>query len=305
MSQTEEQPAEQSLPEAEPSTTSSPSLDVPAPQPRGPDDKYRPKGLPDDEQWEYVELSPEGQKRFNRVYGALKHHQALNEQLLNDQIILADKLDKLEKRVTSGEGASTEAQLKGAKVAALVGGDYQRVIEIDDALLELKMRAHQQQNMPQQPGGPSELPATQNYSLDEATKVLLDEWGRERGADGDLLRPWVDPRHPLHEKANRAHQLVMADPMTAFAPIGDVLDSIDRYMGVGKSATAKAVGAPQPVAAAKPAKHEAFLGTENPPKSKTASPQLTAEQIHIAKRMFRGDPDPVGRYKRAITTHGS
>jgi len=31
---------------------------------------------------------------------------------------------------------------------------------------------------------------------------------------------------------------------------------------------------------------------------------LTAEQIHIAKRMFRGDPDPIGRYKRAITTHG-
>lgn len=308
MSQTEEQqPPEQ--PEQtetpQPSETSSPSPDVPPPHPRGPDGKFRPKGLPEDESWDYVELSPEAQKRFNRVYGALKHHQALGEQLLNDNVLLADRLEKLEKRVTSTQEASTDAQLKGAKAAALAAGDYQRVVEIDDALLELKAKSLQQTMV--QPIGLSETPAVQNYQLDETSRVLLDQWGSERGADGHLLRPWVDERHPLHQKAQQAHRLVMADPTTAFAPIGDVLDAIDGYMGIDRQQ--RTVGVPQappqpPAAAAKPARHAAFLGTENPPKSKVPSPQLTAQQIHIAKRMFRGDPDPIARYRRAIATHG-
>jgi hypothetical protein len=165
--------------------------------------------------------------------------------------------------------------------------------------MDLKAKSLQ----PQMPSAaqPAIEAAAANYQLDESTKRVLDDWGSERGADGEPLRPWVDPRHPLHEKANRAHQLVMADPMTAFADISTVLDAVDKYMGIdGKRPSAG------PSAAAKPAKHTGWnqAGAAGTPQSKSAQPQLTAQQIHIAKKMYRGDPNAVERYRKAITTHG-
>jgi hypothetical protein len=251
--------------------------------------------LPDDERWDHIDLTPEAQKRFNRVYGALKHHQALGEQLLQDNVLLAERLERLEHKVTAGQEATTEGQLKAAKAAALSAQDYSRVVEIDDALLDLKTRALQ----PSPAVSPTIATAPEHYQLDETSRAVLDDWSRELGADGSPLRPWVNSNHPLHEKANRAHGLVMADPMTAFADISIVLDAIDRYMGVDKRPTAAA-----PTAAARPAKHAAFMAGDNPPKSKSPQPQLTAQQIHVAKRMFRGSPDAVERYRKALGQHG-
>jgi len=283
-----EQPLEGSQTESQPT-----SPEVVA-QPRDDKGKFRPKGLPDDEEWDHVELSPDAQKRFNRVYGALKHHQLLGEQLLKDNVALADRLQALEKNVFDSDHQRTEAQLKAAKVGALSSGDYQRVADIDDALMELRIKAQQ----PTQPVLASETQQAQDLVLDADTKALLDEWGSERGPSGEPLRPWVDPKHPLHEKATRAHAMVMADPMTAFADVSTVLEAIDKHMGVAPHRTV------QPSAAAKPARHLDFKASEAPPKSRAPLPTLTAQQIHIAKRMYRGDPDPVGRYKRAMQSHG-
>lgn len=276
-------------PASESPTESPPASE--AQQPRDADGKFRPKGMPEDETWEFVDLSPDAQKRFNRIYGALKHNQNLNEQLLKDNVTLAARLEALEKNVFESEGQRTEAQLKAQKVSALANQDYERVAEIDDQLMEMRIAAR----TPTQPVV-SDTPVAQQYELDEESKTILDGWGSERDGSGNLLRPWVDPKHPLHEKAARAHQVIMADPMTSFAPLPDVLDQIDRLMGVEKSKS-------RPSPAAKPARQAAAVGVDIPPKRSGSQPQLTAQEIYIAKKMFRGDPDPITRYRRAVATH--
>ncbi len=72
-------------------------------------------------------------------------------------------------------------------------------------------------------------------TLTENAKAILDDWGSERGPKGNLLRPWVSPSDPLYKKANRAYELAIADLDTASPSIGDILDSIDLYMGVDRS----------------------------------------------------------------------
>src|SRR5574338_959913 len=115
-------------------TSSPPSVEVEASeassQTRDEQGRFRPKGIPDDERWEHIELSPEAQKRFNRVYGALKHHQALGEQLLNDNLVLAKRLEALEQNVYTMGRESTESDLTRAKADALAAGNYKAVVEI-------------------------------------------------------------------------------------------------------------------------------------------------------------------------------
>lgn len=274
-------------------TTSKQEQPVTAPaaadQPRGDNGQFK---KPGDEWGEHVELDPDAQKKFNRIYGALKHNQNLNEQLLNDNVTLAARLEALEKNVFETEGQRTEAQLKATKINALRMGDFEKAAEVDDKLMEIRLEAMQKKQPPA-----SQTPAAMNYELDKDSSALLDSWGAEKDGKGGLLRPWVMPDHPLHEKANRAHQVVMADPMTSFAPLPDVLDAIDRLMGVAQPKT-------RPTPGAKPAQMAAVQGVTTPPQRSAASPALNAQQIYIAKKMFRGDPDPIGRYRRAMASHG-
>lgn len=73
--------------------------------------------------------------------------------------------------------------------------------------------------------------------------------------------------------------------------------AIDRLMGVGPARPAKTPP--------KPTRPMATFAPDTPSRVKAPSPELTAEQIYIAKRMFPNDKDAVERYKKAmVKTHG-
>lgn len=283
--------------EAPPPEATQEAAEQPAPeqhgQPRDDKGKWRPKDLPPDEEWQEVELSPDAQRRFNRVYRQLKQHQGIGEQLLKDNAMLMERLAKLEAGLGEREQTDQLTRLKQEKAQALAEQDYQRVVDIDDQILALRTT----QRPEPKPVEPRQVATDFEDDLDPDTTQAIIAWRDERGPDGNLLRPWFNPRHPLHEKAKMVSAAVNVDPDIAPDDHRAAMAAIDRLMGVGPARPAKSPP--------KPTRPMATFAPDTPSRAKAPSPELTAEQIYIAKRMFPNDKDAVERYKKAmVKTHG-
>lgn len=268
-------PAESPAPAEPAEATSTPVAPKPARDAAG---RFAPAG--------FVELSPEAQARFNRVYGELKRHKAVEEQLVRDNTLLLERLAAIEGTVAKTAEATNAAALRQAKAEALALQDYSRVVEIDEALLDLRLGTSKPAN-----GKIESASAVESVEepLDPRTISVLQSWGQARDGSGNLLRPWVMPDHPEHERAKAAYSFVIAGP--DLGNVEAILAHVDELMG---SSPPPKLAPPPPPSKAKPV---AFLATDVPPPNPRREPELTAEQIYIAKQLYRNDTDVLNASK--------
>lgn len=161
---------------------------------------------------DYVELSPEQEARFKRIYANMKENERdknqlknMMEQMAKDNRALYDKLKEIEKGQTEQNTESAVAELKKRKVKALEEENHAEVTEIDDQITKLR------QPMPE----PVEEPAPPNPSegLTQEEHGRLLSWSAEVEEDGYTpKRPWTNPGHPLNATAAHIGMSVFEDP---------------------------------------------------------------------------------------------
>jgi len=190
--------------------------------------KPRPKGLPDDEEWDLVEFSEQQQRRFNRVYRENKERGEQLHQMFKDQRALFDKIDGLEKRTIEAEKSSRIDELKDLKKRALEESDFSSVVEVDDQIASIRAQPVEEKN-------PEPKPQQQETNADPVVMEAVNTWALEKNEDGSFKRPWAaDEGHPLHLKAASMAHAAMSDP--TIPTTADALDEVDRLMNVTKVA---------------------------------------------------------------------
>lgn len=229
------------------------------------------------EGWEQVDLTPEQQARFNRIYGQMKQKDKVIEQLAQDQRKAIERLEALE---TSHQERETGSQLDALRMAereALEVGDTAKAQELRDEITDLKI----QSSVPK----PKEEPKAQdggqefvNQYLTPDRMATLESWVSETDGNNQLVRPWANDSHPDYATAMRAAWAVISDPSMKDAEIGAILSEVDKVTGaiIGSPAPAKRPSAP-------------VLGSNGdaPPRKQNKS-TLDENQKMVARSMFPG-----------------
>lgn len=170
---------------------------------------------------EFVQMDPETEKRFNRVYGHMKQAnrkaeeaERIANQAAQDNAKLVERLEKLD------EAKSNQAvdDLRQEEKTAMEEGDYDRATAARDKITDLKVEA----KIPKpEEKKPDELPP-----IDPGLKDRLNSWAAETDAEGNLLRPWADSEHEDNGTAMKLVTGILATNPNA--PLDTLLDEIDK-----------------------------------------------------------------------------
>lgn len=229
--------------------------------------------------------------RFKRIYGHTKESERIIEQLVDDNKKISGKLDEFLSRTERKEIDDKVDNLRKSKIEALESGEYERVADIDNQMLEIRTRAVAEKATPppkkEQPkdsleSGMADLP------LEMQGKIM--SWAMETASDGNYKRPWAQPGHPLAEKAVDAGIMVLKDKSMG-GDVDKILREVDRVMGLEQQA--KQSGAP------------VLTGDGGTHGKSGKKIKLTPEQEHIARKMYPKAKDPLAKYAAATQAWGA
>jgi len=175
---------------------------------------------------QFVEFdSPEVEKRFRRVYGNMKEYERQNQQLVRDQKALLQKTQTLEEKLASIEQDSTDQRLESLrteKAAAYEAGEIDKVLEIDEKILDARVKT----STPEPKAEPAPEPEPEGLSPE--LQHAIDAWSNEVDDGGQYIRPWSHPTHPLYSKALPIAETVLKDPDMQGADTEDFLKEIEK-----------------------------------------------------------------------------
>lgn len=187
---------------------------------------------------ELVEFAdPKVEARFKRVYANMKENERTIAELAEANRGLLARVESFEARTTQQTQTDQISALKTAKRAAYEAGDIDKVTEIDDKIIELRLAATVK---------PEKKPESQvkPAALDPAFESKIVQWAYETDDTGDFLRPWAQPQHPKHNRALSIAKGVIEDPEFDGKPPETILAEVDRLMGAPKAARPAATAAP-------------------------------------------------------------
>lgn len=206
------------------------------------------------EGFDRVELPPEAQKRFDRVYGNMKRYETdakelreINQQLINTVQQLYQGQQDIVSHLQVSDYQEAEQRLSSERDAAWQKGDIKAYNSASDQLSELKIKknlaerertappkaASQPQQQPQ--GMAGERIVNRALEQNELTSVdanIAKAWMAETDTTGNLKRSWTQQNDPMNYAAALEGQAVFNSPMWANRPIADKLREIDRRMGI-------------------------------------------------------------------------
>lgn len=172
---------------------------------------------------EFVEFpDKETEKRFKRVYGHMKQNERVVEQLAKDNKALMARLDEQEKKQSAKATDDTMARLKAEKAQALEAGEYAKVVDLDERMLDLKAKPKETPKAVPKP----EPEAEEGLTAGEQKRIL--QWTQESDADGRPVRPWAQEDSPEYSKTLRTIRIVDSDP--EFQDLEAILEEVDRIM---------------------------------------------------------------------------
>lgn len=187
---------------------------------------------------EFVEFDdPKVEARYKRIYANMKEHERTIAELAEANRGLLARIEASEAKSTQQTQADQISALKTAKRAAYEAGDIDKVTEIDDKIIELRLAATVK---PEKKPEPQVKPA----ALDPAFESRIVQWAYETDDTGDFLRPWAQPQHPKHNRALSIAKGVIEDPEFEGKSPEVILAEVDRLMGAPKAARPAATAAP-------------------------------------------------------------
>lgn len=236
---------------------------------------------------QFVEFTPEQEARFKRVYGHMKEYERELKKVSENNGILLSKLEEMESKFSSRETTDALAILKAEKKAAYESGNIDKVMEIDDKIIRLST-APKPEKIELKKTDPKEVASEW---LTPERKAVLDAWAQEPDQSGTPLRPWTNPNHPKYARLVEMAAGVMNDPDFKDGPIENVLQEVDRLMGLDKPKAVRQTAA-------------VLGGDTNASPATDKSAPLTEAQKRTARLMFPKEKDPFKKYSEAMKKYG-
>ena len=219
---------------------------------------------------ELVEFKdPKEEARFKRIYANMKEHERTVAELAKANRQLLERLESFETKTAQQTQTDQISALKAAKRTAYESGDIDKVTEIDDKIIELRLESAAK------PARKPEAPSAPAAQLDPTFESQIVKWAYETDdTTGDFLRPWAQPQHPKYNRALSIAKGVVEDPDFDGKSPDVILAEVDRLMGVQKAAP-RAAAAEAPVLGA----------NRNIRQASTARVALSPEQERAARAM--------------------
>ena len=183
---------------------------------------------------EYVELPPEAEARFKRIYGNMKQWERIAGERIETEKQLRDRIDKLEDQLGKKESDDRISELKAAEKEALEAGEYDRASQVRDEITDIKVDS----KIPKETKK-AEAPPEASDWLTPEREERINRWAWERSDKGELLRPWADPNHPEHKNAIRQMELCVEE--NPGIELDEILAETDKIMGQRVKRTAAPV----------------------------------------------------------------
>jgi hypothetical protein len=210
-----------------------------------------------------VDLTPEQEARFKRVYYHMKQNERISEQMAEQNRKLLERIEKMETEHEKKSATDRLTQLRAQEKAALEEGDYEKASSVRDQITDLKVDSKV----------PKEKPKEPEPWLTPERESQIAQWCGETDDKGNLVRPWADPDHENHETmVEIAESMIRKNPNIT---LGELLDKWD--------AKAKAL-VPKP---ARPAAPVLSGSSDVRPNKKVA---LSEDEKLTATRMFPDKP---------------
>lgn len=156
--------------------------------------------------------------RFKRVYGHMKQNERALEEMGRVNKALLEKVEKLEQTQHEGQTRNNIEDLRQQKAKAYEDGDFTRVAEIDERIIELKLEKPKTDTVIKETESTDELPT------DDRARIL--SWSNERDADGRPVRPWAQEDSPQFPRTLGMIQAVRQDTDN----VEEILKEVDRIM---------------------------------------------------------------------------
>ena len=240
--------------------------------------KTAPKSLPEDQEWNKVELNPEQQKRFNRIYAQLKSQDTIQAEIIKQNRQLMDKLEQYETTGKTVEHKTELEKLKAVRRTMLMEGRLEEADQLDEQIYELRQAKPKAK----------EPTVDQPVQLDPAIQNKVVSWANAVDADGEMLRPFMLPGHPKNKAALVLIESVLRDDALYGRDIDEYVIAIDKALESAGYMKTKTKTGFSPV-----------LESSGQPRASRGKTSLSMEEIAVAKKMYRDDPDPIARYMKA------
>ncbi len=195
----------------------------------------------------FVEVEePEVQKRINEIYRDKKIQEERNL-LLQDELrrivesaeereaFLYNELQKIQNRHNQQDEEVALFELRRQYQEAIQNMDYDRAQLINEKLVDFKTE-QKINSLIKSRNAEKPLPKKQNIAYsDPKDAVDATRLQSETGADGNLVRPWLQPGHPKFQDVID----IMAAVSNGYIRKGQkpslslIMPEIDKYMGIG------------------------------------------------------------------------
>lgn len=240
------------------------------------EEKFIPKNLPEDEEWEFVDIKdPIVQKKFNRLYSQIKHTERTNKQLMEDNRKLLERFKDMEARFEDKSFTDSKKELQSQldalvkdRKAAVDNGDDERAYEITEQIIELKRELKAEKPVKEKEKEPEPQPE-EEFSLSDEDRATLADWGFERDKRGNLKRPWFSEDHDDHIVAKKMAEAILEEAGPKPVSIGEFLIELDRRMSRFYN-----------IPVQKP------TSVRDGESKKPSGPKLSQEQMYVARKMF-------------------
>jgi hypothetical protein len=157
------------------------------------------------EKGDFVEFSPEQQKKFNSMYKQaraadennrylMEHSKKLEETVLT----LSEKLEAINSKTSLKEGHDAVTTIKAELKRAIEEGDVDKQVELNSQLADIK--AEQKLKAIQPKVEPKKIEAAPQQQVDPAQQYI-DYLAKEKDSSGQIIRPWLHQNDPNYERA--------------------------------------------------------------------------------------------------------
>lgn len=188
--------------------------------------------------YDIVDLTPEQQARFDRVYRQVKATDRKNEALRQWNEQLQSRIEKIESSHDSRQSEDVERDLRKQLVEANQALDYEKAadlqVKLADVAAERKLASVLKKQAPQQQQPKPQVQQQDDgddiFTPDEA--AVIKSWSEQRDATGKKVRPWTDGGHELSQDAVEEMRLILTSPRYSNLTMGQKLTELDKRMGL-------------------------------------------------------------------------
>ncbi len=223
--------------------------------------------------FEQVDLPPEAQKRFDRLYRQIKAQDKAKMLQGVHLTQLTDTVSRLQAELAAEKSKDAVTSLRAQIKEARESGDEERVEKLRDQLVEVQAEAAVQKRTQPKEAPKQALEAPAMPEISRSDTAAIKRWSVAADDNGKYLRPWTQEGHRDVDTAAQHLVEVLNSEEFEDHTIEEKLAEVDRRMGFKKAIPTRKEG-------------NAVLGADLTGSANKDKPSLTRDQAEVAEKLY-------------------